>query len=188
MLNIRILAVIGAATLFMVGCESPQPMDMSSMQPPPRAPELDKLGLLIGSWEGSGECVMPGAEGPMKNTGKSSITWEADRTVALERFEGSMGESKFSGLGLWTWDPSAKKYKVFWTDNYGSQSHGEATFDEATRTWKMAMKNAGPMGNTSGSGTTRLVDDNTMEWSYTEWNALKTKKTMEMKGTSKRVR
>jgi hypothetical protein len=39
---------------------------------------------------------------------------------------------------------------------------------------------------TCGEGTTKFVDNNTMEWTYTEWDSWKLKKMMDMKGTSKR--
>ena len=129
---------------------------------------------------------MAGEANAMTSSGKSTITWEADRTVALERFEGSMGETKFSGIGIWTWNRETKKFNVFWIDNFGSQSHGEATYDDNSRTFKLTMKGVGPRGKTGGEGTTK-ISDNIMEWTYSEWSPGKSKKLMDMKGTSRRV-
>lgn len=180
---------LSAAFGLLAGCQSTHSAGMSAMQldkPPVRAPEIDKLAMLIGSWEGTGECKLEGEPNPMTSNGKSTITWEADRTVALERFEGSMGETKFSGIGLWTWNADSKKFNVFWIDNYGSQSHGEAIYDDSSRTFKLSSKGAGPLGQTLGEGTTKLTDS-TMEWTYSEWTPGKSKKLLEMKGTSRRV-
>lgn len=177
---------VGLTLLSGCGASDSHEMSMQSGQTGGRAPEIDKLAVLIGSWEGTGECKMEGEANARTSSGKSTISWDADRTVALERFEGSMGEAKFSGLGLWTWNSETKKFNVFWIDNYGSQSHGEATFDDSSRTFKLTMKGVGPMGKTVGEGTTK-VSDNTMEWTYSEWSPGKSKKLMDMKGTSRRL-
>ncbi len=185
---VQFAVLFGAAFGLLAGCESTHAGDMSMQmdKPPARAPELDKLGMLVGSWEGTGEIKMEGEQNASTSSGRSTVTWEADRTVALERFEGSMGEAKFSGVGIWTWNADTKKFNVFWIDNYGSQSHGDATYDDSSRTFKLSMKGVGPMGKTVGEGTTK-ISDNTMEWTYSEWTPGKSKRLMDMKGTSRRV-
>ncbi|MFQ5413152.1 MAG: DUF1579 family protein [Phycisphaerae bacterium] len=160
--------------------------DLKAMRPE-RPPELDRLNMFVGHWEGTGEARMAGLDQVLKSTGTSDITWEADRSALLERGDYEMeGLGNMKGLGLWTYDPKARKYRNAWVDSFGGLGTGTCTYNEKTGTWKMRVKSHGPMGTTIGEGTVRFPDENTMSWTWREWDPLHLVKVFDMTGTSKR--
>ena len=183
-------SVVGALCFVLSGCAEKQgQMNMADMKPPPRPAELDKLEQMIGTWDETMEIHMAGSDQVMKGKGTSTVGWEADKWVMLERGEFSMADTgeKEYGLGIWRFDTKSKEFHTFWTMSGGEMMHGEATFDDATKTWKMESSGTNQMfGKIRSEGTAKLVDKNTMEWKMTMWNAWKTKKLMEMTGTGKR--
>jgi hypothetical protein len=143
---------------------------------------------MVGKWEGSGQCTMEGADKPVTWKGVSTIGWETDGWVLLERMEGDMDGQKMHALALWSWDPDKKVFNQFWTDNFGGMGHGTAEYDSASQSWKTKGRGKGMMGDTVGEGTMKKVGNDKMEWTYSEWNSWKTAKLFDMTGTSTRVR
>lgn len=190
MIRRRMSGMSAVALLAAAGCQQGPPKGMSMedmMKPPPRPVELDKLETFVGSWEGTSECKMMGSDEVMAGHGSSTASWDCDRRVVLEHWDADMGKGdKMHGIGIWTWDPKANKYRNYWFDNLGSTGSGTSTYNEGTLTWHMKTKGTGPMGETVGEGTVKMRDNNSMEWTFSEWNAWKTQKIMEMKGTSRR--
>ena len=188
MMHIRI-TVIGAVALLAIGLTGCQQPNFSEMMAPPERPvELDRLAMFVGQWEGTCEGTMTGCEEAMKSKGTSEAKWDADRWVLVERMEYTMGEgkdeTKMAGICVWSWDARAKKYRMNCYDNFGTCGTGMATYDEDTRTWHMTNKGRYADGTAVvGEGTTVMVDENTMEWNYTEWDSWKLTKFMEMEGT-----
>lgn len=173
----------GCALFALAGCQKP-PADMT-MKPPPRAPELDHLDAFVGNWESTSEAHMADVAEPTTMKGKGTMWWEADKTALLGRWEMEMGpDSIMRGVEMWRWDPARKKYATFWTDNFGGMGHGWAKYDPATKTFTMKARGTGPMGDTVMEGTTKMLDNNTMEWSFTEWDSWKLKKHVDAKGKS----
>jgi hypothetical protein len=188
MFRVASVLTAAAALTLLAGCQSQNgKMTADAMKPPPRPPELDKLQAFVGKWEDHGEGTAMGQT--VKFSGTATMNWEVDGRVLLGRGEGTMGDMKMQSLEMWTWDPKAKKYMTVWMQNSGEVSHGTATYDEATRTWKMQGKgrNMNTGTATCGEGKIKMIDNNTMEWTFTEWDGWKTKKLFEGKGTSKRV-
>lgn len=186
----RFLSVVFLSVpAFLVGCGEPT-CDMEGGGPPPRPAELDRLDMLVGTWEGTAEMSMPGMDEPMTIRGVNTTKWELDKRFLIEHFEGDMGEEgKFEGVGVWTWDPKAKVYRNWWFDSYGSFSQGTAKYDEETRTWHMRGQGTNAMtGKPSyGAGTSKSIDDNTQQWTWSEWdNFLHWGEPMTYKGTSQR--
>jgi Protein of unknown function (DUF1579) len=185
-----LIVSLGATLLVGSGCQAAGSTAACCAPASPaadRPAELKRLDAMIGMWSGNATCTMPDGK-TTSGTGKSCIGWEVDGNVLLERGEFTMDGQTMKGLGLWTWDASAKKYQLFWNDSMGAVSHGEARYDEASKTYSMNFRsrNSSSGESTVGEGTSRLVDANTMEWNWTEWDAAKTKKVMEMKGVSRR--
>ena len=178
--------VLGVLAL-LVGCQQPMNMEQMMTQPP-RPTELDRLNIFVGQWEGTMEMTMPGTDKPTMGKGVNTVSWDADKWVLVERFEGTMGEknTRYASVGIWTWDPKINKFRTYWFDNYGASGTGMCTYDEANKTWRMSSKGKSSAGSTCGEGTTKIINNNTMEWNYTEWDGLKLAKCMEMKATSKR--
>ena len=156
--------------------------------PPPRAAELDRLNDMVGNWEYTMEMTPEGMDKPMVSKGTVSTQWDCDKHCIVEHVDGDMGEQgKFHGMSVMTWDPKAKTYRSMWCDSTGEVSMGTSEYDDETKTWTGKSKGANGMGDTVvGEWTSRVIDANTVEWSGTQWNAWKTKKLVEFKGTNRR--
>lgn len=68
----------------------------------------------------------------------------------------------------------------------GSTGAGTTKLDEETNSWTMRAASHGPHGKTKAKGFMKTIDDDTMEWCWTEYAMGGLVKTMEMCGTSKR--
>lgn len=165
------VALISVPT-FLAGCAEPAGK-MEGGGPPPRPAELDRLDMLVGTWEGTAEMSVPGVDEPTTSKIVTTTKWELDKRFLVDHFEGDMGEEgKFEGVGVWTWDPKAKEYRNWWFDSLGSFSHGTTKYDEETRTLHMRWEGTNSMtGKPSyGDGTSKFIDDNTQQWTYKEWD------------------
>lgn len=183
-LSATILAVsIG----LLAGCMPKYTIEELKKMMPERPVELDKLEMFIGDWEFTSEMKMAVLDEVLKGKGTSTTEWTLDKRYIVEHAEYDMGElGKMKGAGLWTYDPKAKKYRTWWFDSHGETGHGTATYCEETKTWKFKARGRSPWGKTIGKGTATFVDDNTVEWTWTQWDGSGLFKTMEMTGTNKR--
>ncbi len=187
----RSLGTIGMGAMslvFLAGC-GPKAEDM--MKDTPRPAALDRLNSLVGYWDGESEMTMKGAPNPMKATGTYRAEWACDKRFLVGHYEGDMGEGgKMSGIEIWTYDDKSGKYRTWWFDSHGSAAKGTSTYDEATKTWHTTGedKNMATGTTTYGAGTMKLNDDNTMNWTWKQYNnGMKWgEPMMEMKGTSRR--
>lgn len=179
-----------AFALFMpclVGCVPKMTVEMIRDHKAERPPELDALQAFHGQWKSTGEARFHGMENPLPTTGTSTALWEADGWYLVERSNFTMGEdvSEGQGIGVWTYDPKIKKYRNWWFDSMGSNGDGTSTYDAETKTWTMHATSHSADGSSTGKGTIKLIDENTMEWTWTEYVGLT--KFMEIKGTSTRM-
>jgi hypothetical protein len=171
----------------LVGCQKPNMEEM--MKPPMRPVELDQLNAFVGKWEGTWEMKMAGEEKPMTGKGTDVFAWDADKWVLTTHSEGTCGEHKMTGTGLWVYDSHEKDFKYGSADNYGMIMVGSGKYDAKTQTWHMKGTSHETIhGQQSvGEGTLKFIDANTMEWHWTEWDScLHLMKFMEMTGTSHR--
>lgn len=163
--------------------------DLKNMKPQ-RPAELDRLNMFVGKWESTGDMKMGRMDEPIKGKGANEGTWECEKMVVTIKETWEMEDvGTYNGTGLWMWDAKAKKYRSTWADNHGSIASGVATYNEDTKTWKMKTHGRGPMGSSKGKGTMTLVDDKTMNWTFTEWAMLgpiPIGKMFEGNGTSKK--
>lgn len=183
---------IGLLTVFapfLGGCGGPQ-QNMQEMKPPPRPAELDKLDRLLGRWEGTAEMKMPGVEEPMKSTGINRVEWACDKRVLMENLDLDLDDgSKMTGIGLWTWDPKRGRYRTWFFDSFGSVFQGWAKFANDSDTLNFKGQGTNPMTGkpTYGEGTLQFTTDNTMTWTWKEWDdPLKWGPATEMTGTSQK--
>lgn len=139
---------------------------------PNRSPELQRLAMLEGEWAGTGEVRPRTANGIVTMSG----AWSAGREcngwylVTHEQFEiGNSG--KVEGMAVWTWNPGHQSYRIWWFAESGATAEASARYHETERTWTLRFHGNGPDGRVVGIGRVRLVDHNTMEWSWTEWPA-----------------
>ena len=181
------LIVIACAGIVLTGCTPTFTIEEIKEMRPARPAELDKLNMFAGEWVSTGEATMTGLDEVLKSTGTTESTWGCDGWCLVERSTMNMGElGGMTGLGVWTWDAKAKKYRSSWADDWGTTGRATAKYDDETRTWTMKAKGTGPMGKSVGKGTATFVGDDTVEWTWTEWDSLHLMKVFEGKGTSKR--
>ncbi|MCA9244561.1 MAG: DUF1579 family protein [Phycisphaerales bacterium] len=176
---------LSALALLAGGCQQPTMEQM--MAAPERPTQLDQLEPLVGSWESTGSMKM--GEHTMSMTGKNTVGWELDRRILVERMEGHSDEGDFKGLGVWVWDDSAKKFRVFWFDNMGGWAVGTVEHDPGDAEWEFRAKSKWPGGQTTAAIGTMTMDGNTMVWKHAEYtDDLARNKIMAMEGTSRRVK
>lgn len=184
-----LLAIVGAGyCISLTGCMPKMSAEDLKNMRPQRPAALDQLNKMIGSWETTAEIKVAGMDETMKGSGTSTSSWEGDGWIMVERGQFDMGDmGKMHGMATWTWDDRAKVYRTFWADNMGETDVGTARFNEKTSTWHMKSSGSGPMGKSRASGTARLVNDKTMEWTWVERvGPFGMFKAMEMKGTSRK--
>ena len=195
MTRTRLLAttVIALTTIALIGCAE-QKFDlqaMKDMEPPPRPAELDHLGMFVGTWEGTADMTMPGCDEVIKITGKNTTEWRYDKRFLVEESEMDLGEmGTMTSMSVSTWDPQAKKYRVWMFSNWGEADTGTMTYCEKSKTWYWRSQATNPMtGKVSyGKGHATSVDDDTMEWTWQEWdNALYWGEPMSIKGIGHRT-
>lgn len=183
--------MLGAGLLAIAGCEQKK-MSMAEfkemMKAPPRAPELDRLDAFVGTWHSETQMEMEGAEEPMTMQGVESAEWGIDNRYLVQNMEYGTDENPMTGHSLWTWDEDAGVYRNWWFDSHGQTGEGTSRYDEEEGVWYMKTKGRN-MSNgmkTVGEGTMKFIDDDTIEWTWSEWDSMRLVKFMEMSGVSRR--
>ena len=175
--------------LFCGGClPKLSPDDLSQLRPQ-RPPELEKLNMLLGEWETTGEIRMAVLDAPIHTKGKNRATWSLDGRVVLDQAELDMGPlGPMTGMSLWTWDPQSKKYHMHWFDSFGETSFATVSYHAGSKTWRMKARGQKYGHSTAGHGTLRAIDADTLEWTWNETDSLGWINFAEMKGISRRVK
>jgi hypothetical protein len=171
------------------GC-APHEFDIEQLKErlPPRAAELDRLDMLAGRWETEGTVRFIGAKDPITTRGTSEAQWECDRRFLVDRSSYDMGPlGPMGGISVWGWDPQRRRYLMSWFDGFGESASGWARFDESTRTWRIETRGRSTLCHVVNHGTIRMIDDDTLEWTWTQWDAWHILKYAEMKGASRRA-
>jgi len=185
--NVRLALMLAPLSAILPGCAPKITMEDLKAMTPQRPPELAMLKQFEGNWEGTSEMRITGLDEVLKGKGSSKMSWAADGWYMIENAQYDMGElGTMHGIGIWGYNPNTKKFDMHWFDSHGMHHTGSSTYDASTKTWRMSGGSSGPWGNTVGEGTMTFTDDNTMEWTYQEWDSWKLNKFAEMKGTAKR--
>ena len=165
--GVCVMALLGVV---MVGCQKP---DMSDAFAPPQRPAaLDQLGMLVGTWEGEATFTICGMDEPKTGKGTSTATWEADKWMLVERFEhGSDDDEMMKGVSITTWDPKIKKFRFHGTDNWGDTMTGTSSYCPKSKTWYFEgeTRHLYGGGKTYGKGYSKMINEKTQEWKWTEW-------------------
>jgi len=122
-------------------------------------------------------------------TGTDVVTWSLDKRYVMEHMTMTMGDGKvMKGLGVWTWDPRAKRFRTWWFDDWSGYGTSVASYCPECRTlcFKGNTKNMAMGFKTVGEGCFRFIDDDTMEWNWKERIPWTPFTVMEMSGTSHR--
>lgn len=110
----------------------------------------------IGDWDAAVEVF-----GPNPSTSHGRMT---SRLTCGDKWLVSdyQAESGFSGHGMWTWDPSRKKYVGTWADNMMTfLAPGEGTWDASTKTMTFIYEATVGEKKLKWRQTTTSVDENT---------------------------
>ena len=189
MRNRWMASVLPVLTLVpLTGCQMGMDMD-EAMNQPPRPAEMDHLAPMVGTWKGEMEMRMAGSDEVMKSTGTSQIEWGLGKRYLVERMTMTMNDGKqMQGMGLWTWDPKAKRFRNWWFDDWSGTGMGTSKYCPQCRTFcfKGKSKNMAMGFSTVGEGCMQMVDDNTLEWCWKERIPWTPFTIFEMSGTSKR--
>jgi len=167
------------------------------MKKPDPAPEMKKLQRMVGRWTGTAEMIEPTREemakqmpegeqmGDMKFAGGGTTDWVMEGHFLKSEGWHEMGPGQRMNMVEYiTWDAGVGKYRSYWFSDWGEVGEGTMTMsaDGNTMTFKSEGFNA--HGERSkGSGTMKFVNNNTIEWTWTEKGP---EGTMKLKGTSRR--
>lgn len=173
------------ALVVLSGCMPKMTIEQMKAEMPKRPAELDRLNAFVGTWDFEGTATMAMLDEPLKSSGWATTEWDGDNWYLVSRGVYSLeGLGEMKAIETWTYDAHSKKYRSTWTDSMGAVGTGQSWYDEKNGTWHMRATSHGAYGKTTMKGSVKLIDDNTMEWTWTEYMGLM--KTMEMTGTSKR--
>lgn len=195
----RATVLLACLLVCSAGCEQmkkvttkSQPMAMEDMKKPAPPVQLKQLEPFIGSWEGTAQ-VVPPANSPaatqpvMTYKGGGSHEWALDGMAMKSTGWHEMpNNQKATFIEYMTWDAGARKFRSHYVSDWGDSGDGWMWTDPGGQTFHWTAKGVNAQGQKSSmSGTSTLVDSNTMTWSFTESGPMGK---MEMKGTSKRVK
>jgi hypothetical protein len=170
---------------------------MEPAQKPDPGPELARLGPMIGTWSGTAEMVSPSPEEVKKTMpegsgrmgtafkGGGKFEWALDGMFLKGEGWHEMGDGRrIRYVEYITWDPKAKKYRNWWFNDWGSHGQGGMAFDPDETTLRVKTETVNAQGApTHRERTMTLVDDNTMEWTWSEDGPMGK---IKLKGTSRR--
>lgn len=163
------------------------------------APELAKLGSLVGTWSGTAELASPVPD-ELQGLMPSGVLGAPSRFQGGGTFEWVLGGMFLKGEG-WhemgggrqvryteyiTWDAKAEKFRNWWFGDTGEHGQGWMSFDSDGKTIRAKSEGLSAQGvPVRRERTMTLVDDKTMDWS---WLRETSRGKMELKGTSHRER
>lgn len=188
-----VLAVCSLALI--AGCED-QKAHMAEMGQAKPGPELAKLNRMVGTWTGTAEIVKPTREEMMKHMPKGMPmpaekmqgggTWSwmpGGMVLKCEGWHEMSPGMRVNMVEFIGWNPREREYWMGFVGDNGEHGVGEMKIDG--NTMSSEGKSCDAQGNSShGKGTMTWVDDNTMNWTWTEWGPMGE---MQMKGTSRKV-
>lgn len=186
----RVWACSMAVAGFVSGCASCGfDIELVKSRIPVRPAELDRLNALAGKWRTEGEVRMLGLAEPIRTMGRSEAGWECDRRLLVERSQFDMGAlGPMSGVSVWSYDPRAGTYEMHWFDSFGESAKGWARYDERRREWRMRVRGRNAVTDIVADGTIRIIDDDTVEWTWKQYDAWHIIRFADMKGRSVRER
>lgn len=135
--------------------------DETEIPQPTKEHKLLKHG--VGTWDATMKIwTKPGAE-PFESKAVEKSQLLPGGFWLLSRFDGLMGQMKFSGHGVFGYDPTEKKYIGTWIDNMNPHLFTmKGDYDEATKTLTMTGENRGPDGKIQkAKEVSRILDDDT---------------------------
>lgn len=180
-------ALIVSTTFLLAGCMPKMTIEDLKAMKPQRPAELKELNAFTGHWTWKGTATMAGLDQPLTFDGTSDVTWEGDGWYLVSRETGNMqemGETK--GMGTWTYDTHAGKYRTTWVDSMGMVGMGTVKHESGSDVWHVKAKSYGPFGTSTAKGTITFTGPDSMQWSWKEYAFWGLMKVMELDGTGTR--
>lgn len=193
----RKMWIVPAFCLLAVGCMKPEPEMMGPPKKPSQPPEMKVFAPLIGTWTGTAEMIEPSAEEMKKHmppgspepqmtyAGGGTYKWDINDLYVHAEGWHDMGEGEKAHYHeLIGWNPVKKMYHSWYVSDYGERGDGWMTASADGMKFTVKTSGLGMGGKPAkGEGTMTIVDDNTVEWTWTENGAMGR---MKMKGTMKK--
>ena len=178
------LCIVSALAL--TGCMSPK-AGFAEIQKPATPTQMSDFKDFIGSW--TWEAQLSTGEGePEEWTGSATWDWVLGGTYLHGELTSTGPHQSFASSGYWGWHPTRRTYVWWMLNDWGYPQEGTAAYNAAEKQWTMNYHGVGLDGTTShGRYTMKVVDQDTLEWTMTEWADLcRLFKKIEMTGTYKR--
>lgn len=113
---------------------------------PKPAPEHALLKADVGTWDASMEMWLEPGKPPVASQGVEVVSMLGE-FWQVGAFKSTFMGQPFEGHGLTGWDAQKKKYVSAWVDSSApGLTHGESTYDAATRTMTGLLIGPGPDG------------------------------------------
>ena len=115
------------------------------MQPPTPGPEHEVLARLAGNWAGN-ETMMPSPWSPEQQERYGTIQARVlDGFFVISDYEQRMDDNvTFRGHGVYSWDPAAEEYVMYWFDSMGGAGGVARGHFEGNQ---LSFQNTSPMGH-----------------------------------------
>lgn len=132
-----------------------------AQQPQTPGKEHERLKQLEGTWETTLEA------GGMKNKGTTVYKMGIGGMWLVGDMESTLGDAKYNGKSLDSYDAAKKKYVSLWCDSMsGSPMVFEGDYDAAKKTMTMTTEGPGPDGKTTKwKSVTQMPDNDSMHFS-----------------------
>jgi hypothetical protein len=177
-----------ATTVLLTGFGCQQPDEKIAMDTT-RPAELDYLDVWTGHWRVSTEVQLADGETPRTATFDDSYRWVCNRHALINEWTGKTPDGDEEGIGLWTWDPEKKRYRIWQVDSQGTMVTGTVARDANGKTWNFE----GTAQNTitgklrTFEATANMTSDNTIRYVGKSWHdAWKLNPRSEFTGTARR--
>lgn len=184
---IPLYALLAGACVALVGCAKPEfTVETFKQMIEPRPAELDHLNVFLGTWEMTGE-MKAGDSKPMHGTWTVTGSWELDQRAMLVKYDGKIeGELVEKGVEVWTWNSGTKRYDIWGYSNFGFGGEGHGRYNAEKKEFRVAMEHDMGGHKSRARGTMTIVDDKTVTWTHTGYDALGLFKQFEGCGTMKK--
>lgn len=198
MLRVSIV-VIGCLMLaFFTGCQEVKKMtgqapamSMEDMTRPTQPVQMKQLEPFIGTWEGTAEMVppagSPAATQPAKTFKGGGVSeWTLDgRAMKSTGWHEMPDGQRATYIEYVMWDADEKKFRSVYLSDWGDFGTGWMWPSADGQTFHFTGRGTNAKGqHSSMSGSSTVVDANTMKWNFTEHGPMGR---MEMRGTSTRT-
>ena len=179
------VALLVSLTVSQFGCHANSAR--IALQRPAQPAEMNAFAPFVGSWTWTAKETTSG-DAARTWSGTTKWEWALDNRCLHGQLTARAGDLSYDSTGMWTWNVSKRQYQFWMFNNWGYPREGVAHYNAADKSWTMPYRCTGLDGtNSHGRYTIKFIDDNTFDWTMTEWaDALHMVKKIELAGQYKR--